>query len=453
MFIFEKNGLLFVSGGYFLSTLSEAKMIPPKDRIKIINKLLVNTTSNLTEGQYDMLAISNKFRKTWHYIRSLELKQVIFKSEFDKKTIAKGYASLSTYILECLSSIRFSDGSMLNDRLSNALVCFKISDDLFGYILFKHGTIHPGDGDIVSTRENIKDSIINLIRKHNRSGNIETKINTIVVTEELEELRDNLLNTGVEFLPLGYDSTKEQYVLNSEELFWSKNQLKKFNKSKFINVVQTRQRSIKIGLASAGVACLLVVGLLYYQTNKPDEIQVVTTPQKSNLINASSMISQCFKNSAEIFGQNFRSSKYFWKIDKVSCDISGLKVHFMTTDTVPAVSLGVDDITSLYHNPSYQIKSDTGLGNSVILTQNLNLDNNFTSNSSKMKQIESLDTMSNSLGISYQADELKKQYVITSNISPIYMNANHYLDGLALKSINGVADSNGGYNWQINGGF
>lgn len=439
MRLFEKNGYLFISEGYFLSTLSSNKLLTPKQRVAMINQYFQDTVGgeNIGIQLYDTCAVIKNMRETYSFIKSSELTETLNKAGADKKLISRGVGSLGMYIVEVME---------LDASISNCIICFTVSAQECGYVLVKDGTIYPDGGEYISDKTSVKESIVSLIRKHNRGTNIERHIQAIYAPSELVDIQDLLISDlgGAVNVGISPDS--------SETLFWSKKILRKY----FNRIRYKHQKSmLKPILIAVGMSIVAgCAGYFVFTTLYPDvePITIVEAP-KTNLAKGSELVKSCFNNSDAIFTiSSYSPTQFGWYMDSFRCDLNGLEVKFRSVNQAPVPTLAIEELKKILKDNNVTFANGIYTFKKPI---KLNTDYQYTGNA--LKLFESMGEYSANYGFDFktlnqQAKTQEKIFEIDSDLSPVFLLNNKVLTDVPLSSIEGKYNlTNSSYSWKILG--
>lgn len=438
MRLFEKNGYLFITEGYFLSTLSSNKLLTPKQRIAMINQYFQDTVGgeNIGIQLYDTYAVIKTMRETYSYVKSSELAETLKKAGVDKKLTARGVGSLGMYIVEVTE---------LDASISNCIICFTVSSQECGYVLIKDGTIYPDAGEYISDKTSVKESIISLIRKHNRGTNIERHIQAIYAPSELSDIQDLLISDLGGTVNIGIS------LETSDNIFWNKKTLKKyFNKVRY----KSQKRMFKPILITAGVLVVASIsGYFVYTSLYPDvePITIIEAP-KTNLVKGSELVKSCFTNTDAIFTISSQPTEFGWYVDSFRCDINGLDIKFRTVKQTPVPTLAIEELKKILRD------NKVTFANSVYtFKRSIKVNTDYQYSGNTIKLLESMGEYSTNYGfdfktINQQAKTQEKVFEIDSDLSPVYLLNNKVLTDIPLSSIEGKYNlTNSTYSWKILG--
>lgn len=437
--VFEVKGRLFISGGYYASAFSEAKKFPCKKRIDEINKRLMAKETEQSAKILDLVASNSKIRNTSCYIQSREINEQL--KVFDKKTISKGFASLGLYAAYCMG---------LDSETQNGIICFHITGDLYAYILVKDGMISPG-GDLVATKDLIKESVISLIKNHNRTTNVDNHITDVYLTSELVEIRDALTTqTNINIILLGYNEDRKVFLENSEGIFWSSERFIKryFSKSSFKSTKKKTSKIVVIGLALS----LMLAGYLGYSMYLDDGSSIIESaePVKTNgLVSGLQLVKACFTNTDNIFKVNDIETKYGWYISSFKCTSKNLVIQFKPMKPLEIPTMGLDDLKQ-YLGESSGVSYKN---NSFSINRKLNITDNYIYKGDSHELFNVLGEYAEGQSTVFSAtSDGINTFTIKSMYSPVYLVNNRLINDLPLQSMEGKYDPNSGYyNWTISG--
>lgn len=183
MKIIVKKGYYFLTG-MFWQIPDDGKRTP-------------NFTKIIKDIKLDYYCSIKKIAPTWGFCSKDDLKG------------HRKVASLGKYIVEC---------SNLSLNYSDSIICYKfksygeeedgqsLDSDLYGYIVLLNGTICPDDGEYVSTFDAIRESILQISKKHA----IETLYLPLDVSEKFfsifERLSDSSYNDNLLWVILKHSS-------------------------------------------------------------------------------------------------------------------------------------------------------------------------------------------------------------------------------------------------------
>lgn len=441
MKLFDKNGYLFITEGFFLSRLSVEKQLTPKQRINMYNKIKKDLVGgdNVGNIMLDTYAVTKSIRETYSFISSHELDETLKKAGVDSKRAKKGVGSLGMYIVEVMEI----DASILN-----CIICFSINqadaENSVGYILIKDGTIYPDAGEFVSDINTIKESIVSLIRKHNRGTNDERYIQFLYVPSELSEIQDSIDTTA--------DINVQILDYSSDRIFWDKKSLKSyFSKVKY----RPFQKPIKKQLIGIGVVLTCLIGgysaySYFFQEEMPI---VVAEKPKTNLIKGSDLVAACFKDTGAIFSINKAHSDYGgWYIDTFSCSSKGLSVKFRTMNAVQVPAMAVEELKNILQDKNISASNGT-----YIYTRKINVNIDYHFRGTAIKMFESLEVAKSKYDLEVktlnnQSKTIEKSFELDSSLSPVYFYNNGVINDLPLTSIEGKYNlSDDSYLWKILG--
>lgn len=437
MKIFEKNGYLFLSGGYYASEMSEPKKLPPKKRIEEVNKRKQESGDS---DLYDMYAVNNKIRTTYCYVKSNEINRELETINSGKKIKSQGVASLGLYAVYCIG---------LDSSVQNCIVCFNVRDKEYGYVLVKDEMIFPG-GEFVSDKEVVKEAVISLIRTHNRSTNVDRHIVDVYLTSELIEIQDSLISqTDINIILLGYDEDKKSFVANSDVIFWGKKAISKyFNRSKFKPLHKTKKQKIMMGVSVGLLVALSTIGGWLLWGGGEEVIKPAPAKPKSGLASGLSLTQACFKNTDQIFNVADQPTTYGWYIYSFKCTPDSLSIVFKPTEKIQLPTVGKDELRKAL--------SENGVifnNNQYSLTRKLHVysDYKYRGDSNTLFMVLNEYASSRSGSFDVTSDGINN-YTIKSSLSPVYLVNHNLIHDLPIQSIEGKYDPNTAfYSWTING--
>lgn len=428
-----------------MSSFSNEKLLPPRERIKHINEKLL-AKGGINAEVYDLMASTHAIRNTFCYAKWAEVLQLT--QGYDNKVRKSGIAPLAFYIIECIKSLPFGNG--LGKDVTNTIICYQISQNLYGYVFIKDGTIYSRDGEATGDKQAIKEIIISLIKDYNKSTNTDRKINTVSATEEFADIQDSLYGLEVEYIPLGYDYQNQRFEFDSEAMFWNKKQLRRFNKVKLINPKVKAKTYNKLAIAS--VILISIGAFLYYEFFMEEPQAPPPPPPHSGLMKGSELIKKCFGDTDNLFTLDQAKGQYNWYLKEFKCGAKGLTTTFATTDTITLPQEALEDLKKQLQekNIAYDNRSNT-----FILANKFPINDNYKFRGNALEFLKNLNVNTLDLGLKTTFGQItnnQNSFQIDSSLSPVYLLNSGILENAPLISIEGTFDvQTGMYKWKING--
>ncbi len=484
MKVLNKSGYAFASG-MFWQIADEGKRAPNLAK-------LAKDTNN------DMYCYIKSYRPTWGFCKHSELNGF------------KKVASLGKYIISASGLLGKPNNIIIVYKFKsvNELDEFEgsLNEDLYGYIILLNGTICPDEGDYVSNFESVYESIIQKANRYeieylyltldvairffsiyelimdniNKPDILMTLMNNVAYTElyELivsykqthylslfEEYSHEVLIklTKEQFFEAEYKKHKNLglrfiidniYTLNftSDEAYWHKDILHKYYKQSLLKSLK-RQNAHPIKLIIMGVLFVILFYLIYITFIKTDEdaiaFVVSNKPEipRVTAVNPLSLIKQCV----------IKNDRYFLDLEylvlkSLKCDSLSTELTFETNTNLTfndfayliGESNGITFNNQLgYYKVKYWIKNKN-----IINQQPISHGQILTNLEAAATQYSFILQLQN--GINRKVQE----FTISSYQSPLFLLKHHILDDVLIRQIQmNLNQSNGLYNWTINGEF